>query len=369
MNITCLQEHFIKAMNKVTRIIQTKPQLPILSYCLLIAENGAISITATNLETTIKTALPGKIEKEGRCCLPAKIVQEFLSSLSRGTVSVVVEKETIVIESNRSKAKIPSFVAAEFPPTPEVTSNTGTDLVKEELLTSLSLVSFSAATDEARPLLTGVRMEPTEEGTTVVSTDGYRMSMASLKGKDKVSSQPIVIPARAVTEVIKQGNDEKEAERIRITESIDGQLTFTFGDTQLSTRRIEGDYPNYKKIIPSVHETAVTIDTEELARAVKSASIFARDSAGVLRFSISPGTLEVSANTPQIGENKVELEAEVEGEDATVALNSRFLIEFLSNVKSDQLIIRLSGALSPVVFRIPKREDFLHIIMPVRIQG
>lgn len=369
MKISCLQEHFVKAINKITRIIQTKPQLPVLSYCLLIAEKGTLSLTATNLETTITTSFPGKIEIEGRSCLPAKIVQEFLSTLSKGPVSLLVEKETIILESKRSKAKIPSFVATEFPPTPEINSNTGTDIEKEELLSSLSLVSFSAATDEARPLLTGVRIEPTEEGSTVVATDGYRLSLATLTGKEHVSSLPIVIPARAVIEVIKLGNEEKEIKNVRITESIDGQLTFTLGDTQLSTRRIEGEYPNYKKIIPSLHETAITIDTEDFTRAVKSASIFARDSAGVLRFSVSQGTLEVSANTPQLGENRVEIDALVEGEDTAVALNSRFLTELLANIKSEQLIIKLSGALSPVVFGIPKKEDFIHIIMPVRIQA
>lgn len=369
MKISCLQEQITKSVSKITRIISNKPQLPILSYCLITAENGSISLVATNLETTIKTTIPGKIEEEGQVCLPAKITQEFLLTLSKNTVLLQTEKDTVSISCGRSNAIIPGMAAAEFPPISDSSSKTGIDLHKEQLLSSLSLVSFSAATDEARPLLMGVRFEPTQEGTSLVATDGYRLSLVTIKESDAVSSESLVIPARALNEVIRLGNEEKEQTTIRMTETIDGQLTFTLGDTQLFTRRIEGEYPNYRKIIPSTHATAVSVDTQELTRAVKSASIFARDSAGVLRISVSPGTLEVSANTPQVGENKVEIEASVEGEGGVVALNSRFLLDLLSIIKTEQIFIKMTGALSPVVFSMVGKEDFLHIIMPVRIQS
>lgn len=368
MKILCLQEHITKGVGRLSRIINNKPQLPILSHLLLVAEHGVISLTATNLETTIKTTIPGKIETEGRACLPVKIIQELLQTLPKETVTLSLEKETMTISCGRSKATVPGVSASEYPPIPEISQNTGTDIQKESLLSSLSLVSFAAATDEARPLLMGVRFEPSDEGTTIVATDGYRLSLSSIQEHNGISSEPLVIPARALTEVVRIGNEEKEETIMRMTETIDGQLSFILGDTQISTRRIEGEYPNYRKIIPSNHSTATTVDTEELTRAVKSASIFARDSAGVVRFSITPGTLEISANTPQVGENTIEIEAQVEGEGGVVAMNSRFLLDLLSSVKSEQMVIKTTGALSPVVFSVLNKEDFLHIIMPVRVQ-
>lgn len=368
MNVQILQEHIVKAVSRANRVIGSKSQIPILSHILFQAQNNTITLLATNLETTIKITVPGKIEEEGSFCLPAKLLNEFLLTLPKEQVFFTKEQESVVVKTTKTKTSIPGISATEFPPLPLIEGKTGVDISKESFLSALSVVLFSAATDETRPMLMGVRFEGGEGKTMVVATDGYRLSQTSVGETALIASQPLVIPARALAEVQRIGNEEKETTTIRITETIEGQLLFTIGDTQISTRRIDGEFPNYKKIIPATHKTSLLIDTEEFLRAVKSAAVFARDSAGIIKIVCSSESISVSANTPQVGENTIEIEGALSGEENTVAINSRFLLDLLGNVSGDQVTIELSGALSPVLFRFSNQEEFFHIIMPVRVQ-
>ena len=194
------------------------------------------------------------------------------------------------------------------------------------------------------------------------------MLFRSIPG-EKISESQLVIPARALSEVLKISSDEKEQTVVRMSETVEGQLLFTIGETKITTRRIEGEYPNYRRIIPTAYTTQTTIETQELYQAVKSAAIFARDSAGIIRFSITPDGLSVAANTPQVGENTIDVEAKVEGDGGSLALNSRFLLDLLSTFPSKELVLQMTGALNPAVFLVPQDPSYLHIIMPVRVQS
>jgi len=233
---------------------------------------------------------------------------------------------------------------------------------------AVSAVLFAAAADEGRPLLTGVRLKGTESGLVLAATDGYRLSLK----KTKMSLGKIVdavVPARALGEVVKVGQEEKDAEGVRVAQGDSGQLSFVVGDTTVHTRLIEGEYPNFEKIIPKTHTTRALLDRESLTRAVKSAAIFARDNANIVRLSLGAQRAAVSANTPQVGENRVELEAKIDGEGGDIAFNSRFLLEFLANFTGDELLFEMTGSLNPGVFKPVKDDSYLHIIMPVRVQG
>lgn len=368
MKITILQENLIRALTRTQHVAGGKVQLPILSHVLLSAKENIFHIVATNLETTIRISAGVKVEEEGDICVPARLLTEFVNTLPKGNVSLKTEKEILTIVGGRSRATIPGAVSTEFPPVPEIQEHTGEDIDKEKLAKALSDVLFSAATDESRPLLTGIKIEKTEDGTVLAATDGYRLSVKTLLGIF-FSDSSLVIPARALHEVLKMSQEEKEEKSVRLTETIDGQLQFLVGETSISTRKIEGDYPNYRKIIPASFSTQAVIDTEEAAKAVKSAAIFARDSAGIIKIAISPEGISVSANTPQVGENTVEADADVSGNGGEVAMNSRFLLDFLNNYSGENLQLEMTGALNPVVFRNPEDNTCLHIIMPVRIQA
>jgi DNA polymerase-3 subunit beta len=227
-------------------------------------------------------------------------------------------------------------------------------------------VLFSAATDEGRPILTGIRIIQKDKETIFVATDGYRLSVKKVALKTK-NPLDLLVPARALKEMTKACFEDKELKTIHLASAADGQISFSVGDTEIRTRLIDGEYPNYEKIIPTKHNTRVLLEKSTLEKAVKSAAIFARDNANIIRFHIENQTLTVSANSPQAGEDEIDIEARVDGEGGDMALNGRFLLEFLANYQEDEVLFEMTGALNPGVFRPAKDDSYLHIIMPVRV--
>ena len=229
-------------------------------------------------------------------------------------------------------------------------------------------MAFAAATDEGRPLLTGIRIKKEEGGVVFAATDGYRLSVAKANMTLGFDAD-LVVPGRALLEVVKISSEDKSGKEITIAQTEDGQLVFGMGDIEIHTRLIDGEYPNFEKIIPKSFATRALIDREKLLRAVKSAAVFARDNANIIRFHLENQTLVVSANTPQVGENTIEVEAKIDGEGGDVAFNSRFLLDFLNNFSEDEVLFEMTGSLNPGVFKPVSDEDYLHIIMPVRVQA
>lgn len=344
----------------------SKPQLPIIQNVLLNTESGRLKITATNLETTETVLVGAKIIEEGGICVPSKLLSEYASSLPQGTVELSVKEGSLHIQCSGYKATIPGVPASEYPPIPESSQKQAIELDKETLVKNLNRVVFSAATDEGRPVLTGIRIIEKDSEIIFAATDGYRLSVKK-QTTDTSQGLDLLVPARAITEVLKIAVEEKEAKQILVSKQKDNQLLFVIGDTEIRTRLIDGDYPNYERIIPTKYNTRVYFEREELQRAVKSASIFARDSANIIRLDIQPQGIMVSANTPQVGEDQIEVEAKVEGEGGEMAFNSRFLSDFLSNAQEEELLFEMTGSLNPGVFRSAKDETYLHIIMPVRV--
>lgn len=364
MKISLLQTHLLSALTRVGRIISSRAQLPILQNFLLEAKGNSFTITGTNTETSIMSKSNAKIEKEGGVCVPAKLLVEFITSLPEGVVEMSVKEGSLSIVSGGFEASIPCVSKEEFPPLPKQDKAKGAEIPKEMFLQALELVLFAAATDEGRPILTGVKIQKAEKGTLFVATDGYRLS---LKKVDLAmgESLDITIPAKTLIEVLHIGPEE-ENKNIVLKTIDEAQLGFFFGETEIYTRILDGEYPNFEKILPKKYTTKIILDKEKFLQAVKSASIFARDNANIIRFIITEGEITISANTPQIGQNKVVLEGEVEGEGGEIAFNSRFVLDFLSHFQEEKLQLEMTGSLNPGVFRSTTDDSYLHIIMPVR---
>ena len=368
MHVSILQENLLKALARTGRAVSAKPQLPILSNVLLETENGGLRITATNMETTESVHAAAKVEKDGALCVPSRVLTEFVSSLPSETVALAIKDGSLSVRCSGFTATIPGVPGAEFPPVPQLGKTKGTSLQKQALINALNHVLFAAAADEGRPLLTGIRITHKDDTVVFAATDGYQLSVKKLALPIKNNVQ-LVVPARALSEVVKVSLEEKETEEIAFLQEEGGQLAFVVGDTEIFTRPIEGEYPNFEKIIPASHTTRVLVEKEALARAVKSAAIFARDNANIIRFHIENQTMVVSANTPQVGENQVEVSAKVDGDGGDIAFNSRFLLEFLANFSEDELLFEMTGSLNAAVFRPVKDDSFLHVIMPVRVSA
>lgn len=365
MIVSILQENLLKALTRTSRILTSKAPLPVLQNALLVATSGQLRVTTTNLETTERVVVGAKTDKEGGLCVPARLLTELVMTLPVETVHLALKEGSLVVESTGVSATIPGMPASEFPPTSLPEKGRGGDLAKRELVAAASRVLFAAATDEGRPILTGVKVQKTDSGILLVATDGYRLSVQRVN-LALAQALNLIIPARALSEVVKVADEEKEAETLSFFHSEEGQLVFRIGDTDLVTRVIDGEYPNYEKIIPRAHTTRARLDRGALLRAVRSAAIFARDNANIVRMAIDKGKLVVSAATAQAGENNVEVDAQVEGEGGEIAFNSRFLLEFLANFTESELLFEMTGSLNPGLFRPVKDDSFFHVIMPIR---
>jgi len=368
MIINILQENLLAALSRIARIVPVKPQLPIVQNVLLSTEEKRLKVVATSLDITETVWVGSKVEKEGGICVSARLLLEFVSSLPKGTVRLAEKDGGLIVQCGGFRAVIPGIPANEFPPVSVLEKQHETVMEKGGILDAIERVVFSAATDEGRPLLTGVRIIQKEGETVFAATDGYRLSVkrVSLKTKEGLD---LLVPGRALSEVVKTCFEEKEVKEISMIKPAEGQVAFVIGDTEIQTRLIDGDYPNFEKIIPTKHNTRLLVEKEVLARAIKSAAIFARDSANIIRFHIENQTFTVSANTPQVGEDEVVVEAKIDGEGGDIAFNSRFLLDFLANYKEGEVLFEMTGSLNPGVFRPPKDDSYLHIIMPVRVQG
>lgn len=363
MKASILQEHLLPPLTFVGKNVSFKTQLPITQHVLLTVEKGRLRLATTNIETTTAAAVSAKTEKEGGLCVPSKLFMELVSSLPPGKIDLEVKEQQLSVVSSGYKATLPGVSIEEFPPVPSK-KKTGEPLGAKEFTQAVKSVLFAAATDEGRPLLTGVKIKRGEGQTLFVATDGYRLSLKRTtlplkEGFDKV------IPGKALSLVMGMGVEGD----IEFEETEDGQTGFFFGDNEIYTRAIEGEYPAYDRIIPKSNSTKAAIGKEAIVKAVKTAAIFAKDNANIVRFHFEDNMLTVSANTPQIGESKIDLGVSIEGDGGDVAFNSRFLLDFFSNVNADNLVFEMTGSLNPGVFKIADDDSFLHIIMPVRVQS
>lgn len=366
MNVKILQENLIKTLTKVSRVVPSRPQLPVLQNIKITAKKDGIEITATNMETTETVWVGGKVETEGEVLVSSRILFEFVATLPAETVQLISKEETLHVSCGSFQAKLPVVAASEFPPVPVLTGKNNDTMDKALLEQALSSVLFSAATDEGRPLLTGVKVLSSDGGTQLAATDGYRLSVKTVS-LDVATLTGAVIPARALAEVVKLGTEEKEEKTISIGLAGEKQAGFVVGETTILTRLLDGEYPNFERIIPKNHTTRVLIEKEPFLRAVRSAAIFARDNANIIRLSLDKQKIVLSANAPQVGENMVSVDAKIDGEGGEIAFNSRFLVDFLTNFPEDEFLFEMTGALNSGVFKPVKDDSYLHIIMPVRV--
>jgi DNA polymerase-3 subunit beta len=301
---------------------------------------------------------------------------ELVSSLPQEAASISVEADKLLVVCGRHKATINGISAEEFP---EITSlkdtkeKAGILRLKRAVLTdTVGRVSLAAGTDEARPVFTGIKMEFSKNTLRMAATDGYRLGIQQASGlKEVVKVKNLIVPAKALTELVKvmSALEEGDDEVVLAVTDEEKQLILKTGEVEIVTRILEGDFPDFDKIVPASSKTRLELDKEALQSAVRAAAVFAKDSANIVKFKIDDKGLTISANAPQVGENEVGLSGKKTGDNIEVAFNSRYLMEMLAVIDQEKIILEASGPLSPGVFKLPDDPGFLHIIMPVRVQG
>ena len=376
MKLTCLQENMNRGLNLVGRAAATRTTLPITNNVLLSIDQGRLKLVATNLEMAISCWIGAKVEEEGAITVPARLLTEFVASLPSDKIKMSLSPRTRTLELKcaRFEARISGIDAKDFPPIPQVEDGVTTKVEVEALRQGIGQVVFAAASDESRPVLTGVNAEFEGDILTLAAADGFRLAVYKLPLAAPVSQKTTaIIPARTLFELNRLAVDQEEAIEIKVSAS-KSQVLFRLKDIELVSQLVQGSFPQYAQLIPQSFNTRAVVDVAQFLRATKTASIFARDGSGIVRLVIAPGgekapgRLSISARSEEIGDDVGEIDATVQGEEAKVAFNGKYLTDVLSVLHEPQVALEVTSPSSPGVFRPIGVDNYIHVVMPMFVQ-
>ena len=368
MKLSVMQENLARGLSVVSRAVSNR-SLPVLTNVLLKTEDAGLKLTATNLEIGITYWVPGKIETDGATSVPARLLNDLVNSLP-GSEPIQLElgdNETLHIKAGRFESNVKGIPADDFPTVQTAGERPITRVAQKVLRHALEETAFAAASDEARPILTGVLARFEGDQLTLAAADNYRIAVKTITVLDPVEETSVVIPARALHELSRILSDTDDPVSIVLAHSRN-QLLFHIDGVDLVTRLIDGQYPNYQSVLPASHATRAILDREELLRAVRPAALIAHESTNIVKLGVGldgDAAITVSANA-EVGDHVGRVEAAVEGDGTTIAFNARFLADVLTNVDAEQFALELNGPLSPGVFKPIGDDRYVHVVMPLR---
>ncbi|MFC2005568.1 DNA polymerase III subunit beta [Chloroflexota bacterium] len=376
MKLSCLQENLSRGLGVVGRAVATRTTLPITNNVLLATDQSRLKLVATNLEMAISYWIGAKVEEEGVITVPARLLTEFVNSLPNDRIDINLSSRTKTLELKcaRFEARISGVDAKDFPPIPTVEEGITTKVEVEAVSQAISQVAFAAASEESRPVLTGVDAQFDGDLLTLAAADGFRLAVYKLPLTTPVSEKTeVIIPARTFAELNRLMSDGEEAVDIRINPS-KSQALFCLKDTELVSQLVQGTFPQYNQLIPQSYNTRVVVDVAEFLRAAKTASIFARDGSGIVRLVVTSdnepahGKLTISARSEEIGDDVGEIDAVVDGEEAKIAFNGKYLMDVLSVLREPQVALETTNPSSPGVIRPVGVDNYIHVVMPMFVQ-
>ena len=376
MKLSCLQENLNRGLSIVGRAVATRTTLPITNNVLLAAEGGRLKLVATNLEMAISCWIGAKIEEEGAITVPARLLTEFVSSLPNDTISISLspQTKTLGLKCARFEARISGVDAKDFPPIPSIDDGVTTKIEVEALRQGINQVVFAAATEESRPVLTGVDAQFEGDSLTLAAADGFRLAVLKLPIANSVNPRTeAIIPARTLAELNRLIGDQEETVDITLNPN-KSQILFRLKSAELVSQLVQGTFPNYSQLIPKSYTTRVIVNKDEFLRATKTASIFARDGSGIVRLVVTPGSeshpgkISVSARSEEIGDDVGEIDATVEGDESKIAFNGKYLTDVLSVLKEAQVALETTNPSSPGLVRPVGADNYTHVVMPMFVQ-
>ena len=376
MKLSCLQENLSKGLGIVGRAVATRTTLPITNNILLATDEGRLKLAATNLEIAISCWLGAKVEEEGDITIPARLLTDFVNSLPNERVDMTLSPRTRTLELKcaRFEGRINGVEAEEFPPIPSIGEGITTKIDAEALRLAITQVAFAAATEETRPVLTGVHSEFDGDRLTLAAADGFRLAVHKAPLAAPVAERTeVIIPARALSELHRLLTDEEEPIEVTINPQR-SQVLFLLKDVEMVSQLIQGAFPNYTQLIPQSYVTRAEMSLSEFAKATRTASIFAREGSAIVRLLIvpgeelAPGRIVLSARAEEVGDNVGEVDATVEGEEARIAFNSKYLSDVLGVLRQDRVVLEISSPSSPGVIRPVGVDNYVHVVMPMFVQ-
>lgn len=377
MKLTCLQENLKRGLATVSHAVAGKSTLPVLANVLLATDGGRLKLAATNLEVGITHWIGAQVQEEGAVTVPAKLLADVVGNLpnDRVTLTLDARTQTVKVACGRFTSNIKGIEADEFPTIPTIADRDPTaSLPPDVLREAIDQVVFAAASDDSRPVLAGVLVRLRDTRLFLAAADGFRLATRTVTLPEPVAqAAEFIVPARAMAELGRIAGDSEGPVTITVTPG-GGQVLFHSESTELVSRLIEGKFPDVERIIPQQYATRSVLETAELAKAVKLASLFATASQNVVKLTmepggeLGPGRLIISANAAEVGDNTGELDGMIHGEGGQIALNVKYLSELLGSVKAAQIAVETQSPQSPGVFKPVGQDGYIHIIMPMSIR-
>lgn len=365
MKFTCTQENLNNGLAIVNHLASRSANLPILNNVLITAENNVIALATTNLEIGIKVQIRGKIEKEGKYTVPARLLTDYVSLLSRENIEVELSEEGLGVVCKNSRTQIKGMSAEDYPLIPAVSEEKETIINTEVFKEALNQTTFAANLDESRPEISGVFFNFENNNLTMAATDSYRLAEKKIKIKGGVN-QKIIVPLKTLQELSRILTTRAEKEiKLYLSEN---QILFSYNNLKLVSRLIDGNYPDYEQIIPTEEKTTVTVKSEALIKAIKSASLFCKMGINDVKLTFLPAKKEmvVLSTNSGLGENITNIPVDIKGEEVDIVFNFRYLLDGLNNLQSERVIIKLTNQGAPGMFVPDNKEDYLYIVMPIR---
>lgn len=368
MNLTITKDQLLAGLQSVQNVVSTRTTLPILSNVLLRAEGSRLELTATDLDVTISCSVEATVVKSGATTLPVKKIFGIARELSGAEIEIDTDDKNVTsVRCGASFFKIRGLGAEEFPPLPKFKDDRKVILAQEKVRGMLKKTGFAVSSDESRYVLNGIFVSLKEHKLTVVATDGRRLALVDEEVDVPAGSQgEFIVPAKAVNELSRLIQEKGEVE-IRFT---DNQAAFTLKDDKggsilLITKLIEGNYPNYRQVIPAETKERVTLPREEFMHALRRAEIMTSEKQNSVKLSFTKNNLAITANSPDVGEARETMAINYKGKDVAIAFNPGYVIEPLNALNTEEVYLELIDELSPGVLKI--NGPFLYVVMPMRL--
>ncbi|MFA6132119.1 MAG: DNA polymerase III subunit beta [Patescibacteria group bacterium] len=371
MKVSCLKTNLQMGLAITSHLSTKNIQLPILNNVLLVAKNGNIRFTSTNLEMAVSCLVRGKIDEDGEITIPSKLFYDYISLLKEEKIDLKVEESVLHLEAGDNKTKINGLPSSDFPLVPAVSAEKVYTIPVDLFRDAVSQTVFAAANNESRPELSGLLLQFKKNKLIIAATDSYRLvEKTVVLPNESASETSVIVPVKTVIEahrifsLFKDTSDSPNEVQISLSEN---QIVFTYGSVELISRVIEGNFPDYQQIIPQNFQTEAKVNREDLINTVKTASLFSRSGLFDVTIFFDPsGSLRVSAADASRGENSASTKIEVSGIENSVTLNFRYLLDGLQSIGTEDVSFKMIDGSNPCVIKPFNQEDQLYIIMPIK---
>ena len=377
MRVSVLQENLAKGLGIVGRAVATKSTLPIISNILITTDESRLKLSATNLEIAINCWIGAKVEEEGSITIPARLTGEFVNTLpaDRVDLQIAPKSHALQIRCDRFDARINGLEPEDFPPIPAYADPPTATIEPDALRAAIHQVAFAAAIDDSRPVLTGVYAQFQGNDLTMAAADGFRLAVhTATLSSGPAEAISVIVPGKTFIELGRLLSDQTDPVEIQLLEN-KNQILFHLNTVDVVSQLIQGTFPNYQQLIPNSYSTRTLVNKNDFLRATRVASIFARDSSGIVGIqmspgegSLGPGKLTVNSKAEEMAENSGELEAMVEGDEGKVAFNGKYLADVLAVIDEEQVALETTSPSSPGVIRPIGADNYTHVVMPMFVQ-